>query len=167
MATSYNVRSLASALGVNAGQVSRWSKRPDWPVARKGPWSESDLAKVVEWRKGLQEDRNEANPANPADAIRELGPERQWKLRLIAARVAKLEAEHKELTQKYVLKTEVEAERVARVHEVRAALMNLGGIVADLDVCRNAAEREDAVRKWAKSICDRFAGISPDTEADG
>lgn len=148
MSKTYNHRSLAAALGVNHGQVSRWTKRAGWPLG-PAPWTDADLEKVREWRKGLQEDR--AKPAGES--------EHALKLRLMQARIDKLEAEHGQFTHQYVLKADVDAANVAKVREVREALMNNSGLIGDLQVCRTPSEMQDAVNRWAKAICDRFAGV--------
>lgn len=40
---------LASAVDRNKGTVSRWTKRPDWPVSRQAPWPRSDVPKILAW----------------------------------------------------------------------------------------------------------------------
>src|SRR5688500_13006407 len=47
-------RQLAQAVRVSQAAVSGWTRRPDWPFARRGPW---DVAKVKSWAANLQENR--------------------------------------------------------------------------------------------------------------
>lgn len=55
-------RALASALGVSPSRMTEYTRRADWPVTCKPPWTDSDLAKVKKWRGWLQEDRSGRAP---------------------------------------------------------------------------------------------------------
>ena len=70
-----SVRGFAKAVGVAASTLSGYLKRDDWPVPRKAPWSEADLAKVRSWRQWLQEDRSGKGEGAGTQGTREQGTE--------------------------------------------------------------------------------------------
>lgn len=43
------VTELAGLVGRDASQISRWTKRDDWPFARKSPWPKADVPKILNW----------------------------------------------------------------------------------------------------------------------
>jgi len=62
----YNTQTeFRKAAGVSKSTMSRYVRRPDWPVKRFAPWSKADLAKVRRWRRGLQENRAQDAPDDP------------------------------------------------------------------------------------------------------
>lgn len=59
MSKCRNQSELAEAIGVSKSTVSKYLKRPDWPVRRRSPWSADDVDRVSAWRVSLQDDRSE------------------------------------------------------------------------------------------------------------
>lgn len=51
------IRGLARKCGVSDAAVRKWLKRPDWPLARKPPWSDAQIEKIADWRQTLQDNR--------------------------------------------------------------------------------------------------------------
>jgi hypothetical protein len=46
------IRTLGELSGLverDPGTVSRWTKRDDWPFAKKAPWSRGDVPKILRW----------------------------------------------------------------------------------------------------------------------
>lgn len=60
-------RDLARTFSTTEATVSRWLKRSDWPVRRRGPWSEQDIETIEQWRLLLQDDRSgkSRSPVSP------------------------------------------------------------------------------------------------------
>lgn len=59
MAAIRTQNDLCNELGVAKSTVSKYLKRPDWPVKKRGPWTTVDVEKIRVWRVGLQDDRSE------------------------------------------------------------------------------------------------------------
>lgn len=49
---------LALAVRRNPGTVSRWRRRPDWPVRRDPPWSGADVETVKRWAVEMRRNRD-------------------------------------------------------------------------------------------------------------
>jgi hypothetical protein len=43
------VTELASQVGRCIGTVSRWTRRDDWPFARRGPWGAVTVERIKTW----------------------------------------------------------------------------------------------------------------------
>ncbi|HSZ58586.1 MAG TPA: hypothetical protein VK797_23160 [Tepidisphaeraceae bacterium] len=139
-----SLRQLAAALGKSHTALEKLAKRDDWPF--KPPYP---VAEVKAWC--------ELNAVGPAGETK-LTPERDVKLKLLGAKLAKMELEYQIETQAMVSRDEVERENVKKVMAVRNELMNTPRLMAMLAPCTNDVEREAAIRQFHKGICDRFAG---------
>ena len=49
--TIANQKQLAKVLGISQPMVSIHVRRPDWPVAKRGPWSDQDVRAIRQWRR--------------------------------------------------------------------------------------------------------------------
>lgn len=85
-------RQLADLLGITQQAVSKLSKRRDWPVRRRGPWSTEDVTKLTQWRATLQEDRSQLAFASD-DELGTLYKQSQLLLKTEQAKRARLERE--------------------------------------------------------------------------
>lgn len=148
---------LAKRLGFSQPRLNKLMGDGDWLVNGfgRGPWSERDAERIESW---LESRRSGNTPLDPVEAIKSMGPERQWKLKLLAVRVAKLEAEQKLMLKQYIPREDVERERVQRVLAVKSELMNTARLMSMLEGCATPGEMEMQVQDWARGICERFAG---------
>lgn len=44
-----SMKALAELVGRDRGQVSRWTKREDWPFSPRAPWVRADVPKIIRW----------------------------------------------------------------------------------------------------------------------
>lgn len=83
------------------------------------------------------------------------------KLKLLAARITKLEAERKRLSADFLSRDEVRAENDKRSAILTSALMDTKPLLAMLKPYLDPAELASAheeIEKWARGLCDRFSG---------
>jgi hypothetical protein len=96
MAEYRSGRALAKALGISPAAITGYLRRPDWPLARRPPWSGPDLDVLRRWRTWLQEDRS-GKGEDPADEAVKFGPNARQKadvlLKLHRARKLRAEAD--------------------------------------------------------------------------
>ena len=166
---AHNQTRLAALFKVSCKTVTVWLRRPDWPTRRRAPWSWDDLDTIRDWRWSLR-DAGDQEAAAHAESTSignlraniEANPERLAKLELIQARKALLKLEHDVKSDKYMLKSEVEAGRVRRILAVKTVLMALRHRLAPKLVgMRSEQKIGDAIEAEARRILRTFAGQGP------
>lgn len=70
---------LAEAVERDKGTISRWTKREDWPFARKAPWPASDKPKILRWVADTLEKETTGGAGAKADGGK---PDEQKRLKL-------------------------------------------------------------------------------------
>jgi hypothetical protein len=139
---------LAAAMGRGKTSILRASRRPDWPY--KLPVPAAEVENVKDWCR--------INIV-PSGAETPIGnPKRDLELRLLTAKIEKMESEVKLLRREWIPRDQVEQENVRKVLAVRNELMNTPRLMAMLAPCTDDAQREQKVIEWARGICNRFAG---------
>jgi hypothetical protein len=139
---------LAGALGKSKTSILRAAKREDWPF--KLPLLATELEKVREWYR--------INIVPPGAETPVGNPKRDLELRLLTAKIEKMESEVKLLRREWVPRDQVEQENVRKVLAVRNELMNTPRLMAMLAPCTEDLDREAKIREWLRGICNRFAG---------
>ena len=138
-----SLRQLAAALSKSHTALAKLAKREDWPF--KPPYVAAD---VKAWC-----DLNATGPAGET----QLTPQKELKLKLMGAQLAKLELDYQIETKALVSREEVERQNVQKVMAVRNELMNTPRLMAMLASATTPIEQEATIRSWLKGICDRFA----------
>lgn len=169
---------LAAVIVVSRKTVAAWTKRDDWPVRRRAPWSLADVHKIREWRKGLsgaaereadQDDTDTTGGGNGVLEALQASPERLAKLRLVLVRREILELDRAIKAGEYVKLADVEAGRVARIQAVKTMLLTQRQRVEVL--VRTVVKNEKTITKIgaiidseARRILKTFAGQAPEED---
>jgi hypothetical protein len=143
---------LAAEISRDPGTVSRWLKRPDWPVKRKPPWSHDDIAVIAAWAEGLAP--NLAAPAPDTD-ISKLSPERRARLKKLIEEGRLLEIKRKreegqivdvDLVRQWIMQDGTEV--MAGLRSIRSLALKMEGM--------SLQQREQLLEQWAKTLCNEY-----------
>ena len=121
-------RALAKAIGKSESAVRKWLANPEWPFGQSPPWN---IAKVKAWAKRslapnpAETDADVAPAPSAAGVAKPLSAERQAKLRLTREKLKRARLDRALLEGRLVDRAEVEAQRLARIQAVKAALLAL------------------------------------------
>ena len=167
---------LARAAGVSQAAVSQWLKDRDWKWGR-GPWKSSDLAAILEFGRGRRRRSNDpaesakaggagagaelgGNPRKRAKAIADLGPLERASLQLKLESAASKKVDREITLGKYVLREDVEKERVGRIHAVKNASLALveSGIVELIRGAESELDGKEIMRGRIHEMLQAFAG---------
>lgn len=155
---------LATQLGISQQRLSKLVNSDGWRFGR-GPWTWKQLPAIrahVNERRALNnatagafdEDGKEATDAT-IEALSK-NPERVAKIKLIIERTAKLKLERELLAGGYLKKEDVDANRVAQIHAVRAKMQEIP-LRASLLAHKPEPAITAILTEWMKEVCDYFA----------
>ena len=148
---------LADATGRAEVTVRRWLKRPDWPFGGKPPWN---IQAVVAWAASLAADNAAGRHPDAAAAGRPDPTDRAAAdLRLRIERGKKIRLERLILAGKHHDVATCRARRLAQIHAVKSALLDLGRVCApELLNVADLVKVEQIISRHVRRILDDFAG---------
>ncbi len=154
--TANSLRQLAKGVGRAHQVVARWIKHPAWDQSRTPPW---DIEKARTWAtRTLRPDRSKVwegpEPvtveSGDLEALKK-NPISLARLKLMIVRAEKLALEKAILSGDYLLKAEVQAGRVRRVHAAKGVLLGIPRILSrelvGLDATEIETRLEAAIRE--------------------
>lgn len=149
--------------------MSRYLRRDDWPIARRGPWTDHDAGVAELWRDDLQENRaanltgSHGGGPKPTEASeRKTEADIQWRVQ--RARIAKLKAD--ELEGGLIDRSLMERAMVGLAYRFRQSLTEIrvsladrlpGDRIANMDLID--AEIEDALKRLSEEEEIQLASV--------
>ena len=169
-----NYSQLARTLGVSRQRATRLAKSPGWAFGNP-PWPAAVAGKIVADHARRRDESNAVGDDDGADvdldgigsfdeAIRRLlptSPVSAAKIKSAQERWIAVEQKRRIEVGDYILKSEVERGRIARVHAVRAGLADLA-LQSHRLVGLTESEIAAELTGMAKRICNRIAGVGDD-----
>lgn len=87
---------LADRLGVSRVTVTKYFTRADWPVRKRGPWSDADVARARSFKQTLQDDRAEQGEPGAPEASQQIANLKRAKL-AAETKLKVIQGRHEEL----------------------------------------------------------------------
>lgn len=149
--------SLAKAMNRSRHAIQQWMDDPRWPFPKTGLL---EIAAVRRWVTSTLENRQHSDPSDPFATAEwaDLSPERRAKIKLIVTRESYVRLQSELLAGQYMRKSDVELQRVERIHAVKAALMALPRSLPGELVGLDPEAMEPVILRAVKSIADQFSG---------
>lgn len=143
----------AKALGVSQPTLSRYVKSTGWPLSETPPWTDADLAKAQDWI-----NHRGANPTERTRIAALSIEEREEKIKLTRTRRLREQIETQKLRGELLSKAEVESDNLARIDQVRDALLKTGEDLRPILVEQDGVTIESVINARMVDICLVFAG---------
>lgn len=165
-------KGLGRAAGVSQKTVSEWLRDRAWTWGR-GPWKTSDVPGILQFARGRKRRSNDPAVAGKlmgsgitagkiggfSKDVSELSPLERASISVKLETAASRKVDREIKLGKYVLKEDVEKERVARIHAVKNAMLALpdSGIVESIRAAENEHEAKEILRGRIYEMCQAFA----------
>ncbi len=159
MKKTLTISALARAVKRDAGTVSRWTKRDDWPF---GPpkWPASIAPKVLKWMTRLDSTGGNWIPPAAGSAIDSLElprrgdreDERRLKMLILEERGKLLRLERQKIEGDTLDREDTMREIIARETVIANGVRSVMNI-APLLIGLNEIDTRQALEKWARNLC--------------